>query len=174
MTGAQARKFMEAIEASGIKKYSFNTDVSTTYYNDGESAIAIPDYTLDGVHAVKKNGFAGSHNNFDIDKRCCYYFSDFGDIHEVRTAGTNDEIKTFLEAMGLSLTDEQVKILKWMDGSSSDLKPITGNYTFKYISDEEYEKLTPEEKAAYDEAKKQYELRKAGISGKASISVTMG
>lgn len=175
MTAEQSQHFISAIEAAGITKYSYNTDVSTAYYNDGKTCFVIPDYSLGGIHAVKKNGFAGANGgHFEKDKICCYYFSDFGDIHEVRTAGSPDQIKAVLEGMGLTLDDEKVKILKWMEESTSDLKPITGDYTFTPVSDKEYESMTEEEKVTYDRAKSLYELRKAGISGKASVSIQMG
>lgn len=174
MNSNQARKFMEAVEAAGIDKYSFNTDVTTAYYHDGKTCCVVPDYNLDGIHAFKKNNFSGAVSYFKGDnKKIAYYFSDFGDVHEVRTVGNMSQMKKFAEAMGITLTDDVINVFKWMEGSTSDLKPITGDYTFKYLTDEEYDKLTPEQKEAYDENKKQYELRKAGISGVASVSIQM-
>lgn len=174
MVKAQAQKIKSAIESTGLKIYSFNSDVTSNFYNDGKTAVAVVDLNMECIHAFKKNGFGGASTYFPNDKRVCYYFADFADVHEFRTAGTPEEIKNFVAALGLTLDDDQIKILEWMNATTSDLKPITGNYKFKYISDEEYGKLTPEEKAKYDEAKKQYELEKAGISGKASVSVTLG
>ena len=174
MESSQAKKLMQAVEATGIEKYSFDTDVTTNYYHDGKTCLAIPDFNLGGIHAVKKNGFAGPYGYFESDKKCCYYFSDFTDVHEFRTAGDPEQIKAFLEFMGLSVSDEQVKVLKWMEESSNDLVPITGDYTFKKLTQEEYDALDDEAKEKYDNAKKQHDLEKAGISGKASISVQLG
>ena len=172
MTKAQSDRILAAIEAAGIDKYMYTTDIPTHFLNDGKTAFTIADD--DGVHAFFKNGFAGAHSYFPNETQICYYFADYGDIHEFKTAGTKDQMLAFINALGLSITDDQVKILKWMDAVRNDLKPITGDYKFKKLSDEEYNKLTPEEKEKYDAAKKQYELEKAGISGKASISVQVG
>lgn len=174
MTSEQARKLMSAIQSADITQYSFNTDVTTAYYNDGKTSFVVPDYTIEGVHAFKKNGFGGSHTYFPNEKKCCYYFSDFGDIHEFRTAGTVDEIKAFMDALEIDLTDDQIKILYWMQGSTNDIKPLTGDYKFIPKSPEAVEAMTEEEREQYEAELKKYELRKAGIDGKASISIQMG
>ena len=174
MTSQQMDALVSALDTAEIDIYSLAVDTPTYYYNDKKTQFIIPDNSKDGIHAVKKNGFGGAYSYFSKDFGCCYHFVDYADIHEFRTAGTPDKMQKFLEALNLNLTDEQVTILKWMQESTSDLRPITGDYTFKPISQEEYDALTPEEKAIYDERLKQYNLRKAGISGQASISVQMG
>ena len=172
MTYEQAQKLEAACEAAGIDTYIYATDMPTYHLNNNKNAFTIID--SDGVHAFSKNGFGGAHNYLPTDSQVCYNFAEFVDVHEFKTAGTKEQIMKFVEQVGLTLSEDQVKILTWIDSVRNDLKPITGDYTFKLLTEEEYEALTEEEKAKYDAAKKQHDLEKAGISGKASVSVQIG
>lgn len=173
MTSQQMDKILEAMEAAGITYYSVGSDMPSYFYNDEEHHIIIPDNSLDCIHAFRKNGFGGAHSYLPDKMKVTYACVDYADIHEVKVGGSADQMITFADSLGLNLTDDQKNILRWIDKSTSDLKPITGDYTFKPISEEEYEALTEEEKEIYDKKLKQYNLEKAGISGKASISVQM-
>ena len=172
MTKAQADKLEAAAKAAGIDRFLYAVDTPSYFYNNGKTAFTILDN--DGVHAFYKNGFGGAHTYFPNETQVCHNFAEFVDIHEFRTAGSKEQILEFIDQLGLTITDDQIQILTWIDSVRNDIVPITGDYNFKYLTDEEYEALTPEEKEKYDAAKKQYELEKAGISGKASISVQLG
>lgn len=162
----QCKKFMEAVEAAGIKTYQFDTDLGTHLYHDTVNAVAIPNHDLECVVAFRANQFNGSHGVYRKNIQCV--MSDYGDIHECRTAGTFNEVMKFAEIMGVTLSEEDSKILLSIENNNNDIKPITGNYVdkFNYLTQKQYEALSDEEKAKYDSEKAAFEEAKQKYIGK--------
>ena len=93
---------------------------------------------------------------------------------EIKAWGDYADMAALAEHLGIELSEEDKQIIISIDKSNVQIEPETGNYNrFKYITGKAYELLTPEEKAAYDEAKAKHEAEKATKLGKnqaASIS----
>lgn len=166
-----ANKIKSAIDSTGLKLYRFRSMNNLNFDNDGETKFVDIDTGTEAIHNVQRN-YGGAYKVLG-DKEFLYRNAGYPEISEFEICGDYNEITAFLEAMGIELTDERVKILKNIDTMKRDIVPFTGDYTFKVLSQEEYDALTPEEKEKYDAEKKQYDLRKAGISGRASISIDM-
>lgn len=160
----QCKQFLAAIDAAKIVSYQFSCDTGTNYYNDGDTKIAIPNYDLNAVIGIRSSHTAGSHNIYAGNVQVM--MSDFSDIHEVRTAGTSEQIRKFVETLGVTLTDEQIKIVINLDRPNNGINPETGNYLrFRYLTQKQYEALSDEEKAKYDSEKKEYEDNKEKYIG---------
>ena len=164
MTKDGIRVFLDAVEAAGIKEYSMDTDLGTHFYNNTDNAIIVADDSHEIAWCIRKNDAYGSATMFS-GKPILAFGCDYVDIHEVRVAGNADQIKAFEESIGLNslLTDEQKETFRKIGITKKDIFPITGDYTFKELSEEEYEALDEDAKAKYDEAKRQEELRKDGL-----------
>lgn len=173
MTVDQCKKWMDAIKAAGIKTYQFDTDLGTHLYHDGVNAVAIPAHDLEAVVAIRANTFGGSHNTYEHNVQAV--LSHYGDIHECRTGGTSEQILTLVENLGITLTEEEVKIVVDIDKGNYDIKPETGNYhRFRYLTQKQYEALSDEEKAKYDSEKEKYEADKAKYIGQnMAASITL-
>lgn len=164
MNADQCKKWLAAIESAGIKAYQFDTDLGTHLYHDGEHAIALTSDDLNAVVAIRSNNFGGSHNTYKNNVQVV--MSDYADIHEVRTGGTSEQIRKLVKELGITLTDEQVKIIVDIDKYNYDIKPETGNYLrFRYLTQNQYDALSDEEKAKYDSEKKEYEEGKEKYIG---------
>lgn len=174
MTTEVCKKFLEALNSANIKTYEFDTDVGSHFYHDGKTRITIPNHDLEALIAIRPANFAGASFPTYADK-IQVVVSNYCDIHEVRAAGTCEQIKTFVESMGSSLTDEEYKIMLEIEHSNYDIKPETGNYVdrFKYLSKKQYDELSDEEKKSYDSEKEKYEEARKNYIGQnmaASIS----
>ena len=164
MNADQCKKWLAAIESAGIKAYQFDTDLGTHLYHDGEHAIALTNDDLNAVVAIRSNNFGGSHNTYKNNVQVV--MSDYADIHEVRTGGTSEQICKLVKELGITLTDEQVKIVVDIDKYNYDIKPETGNYLrFRYLTQKQYDALSDEEKAKYNSEKKEYEEEKEKYIG---------
>ena len=158
MTSNQYDKFKQAVEAAELASYCVEDDINGLYYHNGSSAILKSN--SDGVISIKSNKTSTSHPAFEGN--VLLNFIAFEDIHVARTAGNAEQIKTLMESLGASLSDDEYKLVLEIDKHNYDIKPITGDYVsgFKYLSPQQYADLTPEEQAAYDEAKAKYEEAK--------------
>lgn len=157
MTSDQANKFMAAVEAAGIKTYEFDSDLCTHLYHDGNHAIAKIVPELGAVVAFRANDYGGAVPRYAHNIQVVV--SDYGDIHEVRTAGSCDQIKKFAETIGVSLNEDDIKILLSIDKANYDIKPETGDYVsrFHYLTQKQYNELSDDEKQKYDSEKEAYE-----------------
>lgn len=149
-----AKKFLAACESAGIKKYQFDTDLGTHYYND-DNAFVLLDEAESAVINIRKRLVTGS-DPYPNDVRV--YVSNLCDIHEARVGGTFLEIKKFLDLYGLSINDDQLKILLSIDRSNYSIMPMSEDYPgFSYKTEAEIVKLTQEEKDQYEADLKAYE-----------------
>lgn len=167
MTGNQIQTLISAMEDAEIKEYQFVTDNNNNLYHS-ESSVLKFDSSNDMLWAI---GLAPRIGTISGGGALMATSSDSESIHEFRVKGDWETMKKLIEKFNLDLTDEEKLILLQTNANNLVVKPVTGDYSniFHEISPESYEKLTPEEKAKYDEAKKKederYKLPK-GIAGR--------
>lgn len=173
MTGEQSKKFLEAVEAAGIKSYSFDTDLGTHLYNGDHSIIKFVEAD-EMIYNIRDSRYGGSHNSFGSHVQVVAAWTE--DIHETRVAGTHSQIKTLLEKLNVELTEEDLKIIVEIDNGNVDIIPETGDYNrFKPLTKKQYDALTPEEKEEYDAAKEADDKAKHDYIGQhAAASITLG
>lgn len=166
MTVEQCKKFMAAVEAAEMKSYEFDCDTGSRYIHDGATTITKVDYDVNQVVSFRSNltyGGATKQYEGNIEVIC----SNFDDIHAVRAGGSYEQVKKFIESANLNLSDEELKVILYIDKHNVDIKPETGDYNrFKYLSQKQYEALSTEEKAKYDKEKEKYETEKHNYLGK--------
>ncbi len=155
--------FINAIKTAEIDTYSLVTDMTTHLYNNTVDSIIVIDDGNEIAYSIRSNNNYGSAQYFE-NSELLAIGAKFEDIHEVRTGADYATMVKFIEALGITLEQDQLDILLKAAKGRSPLHPITGDYQFKKLTDEEYEKLTPEEKEVYDKALKQFELKKMGLS----------
>ena len=148
MTADQVTTFLSALEEAGVEKYYFVTDMSTNFHNNENAIVKLNGDLLVNFRKPQYSHYR-SINGAEI------LLADLADVHEARALATAEQLKQIAEALGVGLTDDEYKILLKVDKKDVDLVPVTGNYIeFVFIPAEEYELLSDDEKAAYDEAKK--------------------
>ena len=161
MTGEQMNLFLNAAEAADIKYYSFDVDDGTHIINDSTNHIVKT--VGDMLVGISSSNISGSHNLFGNNK-IMVTTADCNDCHKARISGDYDQIKTFLQSLGVSdLSEDDLKIMIDINNKNYELKPITGDYVsgFHYLSKKEEDALSPEEKEEYEAAKAAYEKSKA-------------
>ena len=161
MTGEQMHKFIDAANAAELKCYSFDVDDGTHIINNSSDHIikTVGDMLVN----ISSSNIGGSHNLFGTDK-VMVTTADCNDCHKARISGDYDQIKTFLETLGVSdLSSDDLKIMLEINHKNYELKPITGDYVdvFHYLSKKEENALSPEEREEYEAAKAAYEKAKA-------------
>ena len=169
MTDAQITKFLSAVSEADINTYAFVDDI-TAYYKNGESGVCKYDSTNKAMIAINFNnsGTARASNPLRL------MMADIVDIHRAEIQGSIEQIKAFIDAYGLSLTDNELKVLFTIDRANTIVKPVTGDYTCTYhkLSQEEYNALTPEEKQKYDETVKADQARLVALpKGRAGMVI---
>ena len=167
MTPEQCRKFMTAVEAADMNSYEFDCDTGTRYLHDGKTTITKVDYKDNQVVCFRNMGtYGGATRQYEANVEIIC--SNFDDIHAVRTAGSYEQVKKFIESAGLDLSNDEMKVILTIDKHNVDIKPVTGDYVndFKYLSKREYSELSDKDKKEYDAKKEAYEKVKANYIGK--------
>lgn len=155
MTKNQVSKIMSAIESAEIKNFLVIDDITTKIYNS-ENAIVKADLANEMFIGIKPNLTGGSHRRFDskIEVICM----DFTDAHEFVVGADHQKIIDFVEQLGVTLTDEDKNLLIEIDNQNYNLIPPTGDYNrFVPLTEEQYNRLSPEEKSEYDAKKQAYD-----------------
>ena len=158
MTVESMRKFMDAVKAAGIMDWEVMTDTAPTHYYNNDVSFNV----LDADNNMMYN-FTQTITTVDPygANQISVKGADLSDIHEVRFGASLEKVKAFIEAYGLSLTDDQLKILVKINGGNYNLKPATGDYlTFKELTEDQIAALSPEEQARYQEALDAFNKRK--------------
>lgn len=169
MTEAQVQHFMSAIDSAEIKTFAFVDDI-TCYYKNGESGVCVYDSDNQAVVAINLNTNTTSKTSNPLRFMMC----NVTDIHRAEVQGDYEQVKKFIDAYGLSLDDDQLKVLLTIDRSNTIVRPVTGDYTTSYrkLSKEEYNALSEEEKKKYDAKVKADQERLVGIpKGRAGIVI---
>lgn len=161
-------KIMGAVEETGIKKYHFVTSNIDNFYNDDRNIVIVDMDTSSISNITKRRVITNGY-----DGKLMYQVASFDDIHQFKFGGTYKEIKEFVDALGYSLTDDQVKILLELEASETTLIPEQEDYTFRYLTKEQIDRLPDDEKEAYEEELKKHEdeLARRGLGQRMSISV---
>lgn len=162
----QAKSFIDAAKKTKLN-YLFFDDLQSIYYNNDRAVVILneSDSTLwnfrKALPSESREGIVVISNDIE-------------DIRRAQVIGNYDQIKEFANAYGLSLDDDQLKILLTIDNTNKEVMPITGDYhnIFHKLSNAEYEALSDEEKAEYDarikEENKRYDLPK-GVAAQITI-----
>ena len=172
MTESQVTNFLSAIESAEIDNFCFVDDI-TCYYKNSDAGVVVYDDSNKAIVSIQLNSATSAQLSNPLKFQMC----DILDIHRAEVSGTYEIIKKFIDAYGLSLTDDQLKVLLKIDRNNTISKPVTGDYSTSYrkLSPEEYAALTEEEKKEYDEKKAQDQDRLVGIpKGSAGIVVDNG
>ena len=174
-------KFFSNEEVQAITKivlgteYRKNFDVSECKV---DKVIFLADGDVDRLNCHKmlfakliisiQNQIAGSAMQSNPLK---FQMSDIIDIHRAEVQGDYEIIKKFIDAYGLSLTDDQLKVLITIDRNNTIVKPVTGDYTVTYhkLSEEEYNDLSEAKKKEYDEMVAKDQERLTGLPTGRSI-----
>lgn len=165
MTNGQIESIISACENNEIKEYQFVTDNNNNLYNSESSILRFKDGILWSLGLAPKMGGIAANNAILISG------SDSESIHEFRVRGNYDSLKGFIEELGLEISDDDERMLRQIDANNLVVHSVPPDYKniFHELSPAEYEALTPEEKAKYDEAKKKDEERfklPKGIAGR--------
>ena len=148
MNSSQVSNFISAMEDAGITAYYFVTDTPTNFHHNENAIVKLNGDLLVNFRKPQYAHYR-SINGAEV------LVADVTDVHEGRAIGTAEQLKQVAQTLGVSLSDDEYKLLLAVDKKNVDLVPATGNYIeFVFLTAEEYEKLTDEQKAAYDEAKK--------------------
>lgn len=171
MNTNQVSKIMSAIEAAEIKEYKVTSTTGYHLQNNPSSGVVIEDDANEMLHNIRAKSKAYGAEPFAGN--AVVESLDYADISEFTIGGGFKAIKEFFSNMGVTLTKEQQEMLLKIDRSNYQIIPETGNYhPFKPVSQEEYDAMTEEEKAAYDAAKKDDEARRTGINQGRAIRIT--
>ena len=156
-------KFKTALEAAEIENYAYITDIPSYLYNNKENSVLLEDMNDEMVYCIRDNSSFGSGQYFE-NSDILVMGTKFEDIHEVMIGCGYNQAMAFVDSLGLNLTDDQKKLILSIASFKKPIVPPTGDYVFKELSQEEYDKLTEEEKKAYDEALAQYKRAKYGMT----------
>ena len=173
MDASQVQKLMNALESAGIEVFDVADDLMNHMFNHKSSLVKV-DYSNKLFVNFRSSKYTGSHPTYADNVEVVA--AAFEDIHEFRTAGDSDKVKAFVDALGLSLTDDEYNIILKIDKGNYDIKPETGDYIsgFHYLSNKQIAELTPEEKEQYEADLEAYEKAKHDYIGQnmaASISL---
>lgn len=168
MTVNGVKAFLNGVKAAGITKYQYDTDLGTHYYNDPDAeAINVFDEKTETI--VNFRSKVGNVSPYEAP--ICIFASDIGDIHEARVACTREQVEKFINAYGLSLTSDELKVILNINANNYSIKPETGDYKFAYKTASEIAAMTPAEKTDYENRKKEYEDPSLGYRMPARITV---
>lgn len=173
MTIECTKKFINALKEAGITNYQFDSDLGTHMYNSSNAVLYLdePEETMyNFTRRIPK------YNTPYGDGNILVYSAHVSDLHEARVAGSYEQIKAFIDAYGMNLSEDQLKIILNIDKKSYNINPMTGDYfNFKFLSADEYNSLSEEEKEKYDEDYKKYKLQHDDVK-KSNISahITIG
>lgn len=167
MTKEGMNKFLAAVKAADMKSYQFDSDLGTHFYHNSENAIL---YTNDDLNLMTNVRRIYTKEGTPYEGQCLITCADYGDLHEVRVGGTAEQAKTFLEAMGITPTEEELKIIVSIDRSNYQIIPMTGDYNSKFVklTDDEIANLTPEEKKKYEAELAKFEADQKAAKKKAA------
>ena len=170
MNTNQVSKIMSAIKTAEIKEYKVTSTTGYHLQNNPSSGVIIEDDANEMLHHIRAKSKAYGAEPFTGN--AVVESLDYADISEFTIGGGFKAIKEFFSEMGITLTKEEQEMLVKIDRSNYQIIPETGNYhPFKPVSQEEYDAMTEEEKAAYDAAKKEDEAIKSGINQGRAVRV---
>lgn len=160
MTTESWLKIKNAMTQAGIGKYQIDTDTDYHLFNDPDNAkvIVLDEGTSTFFNFRQRvaNGADGWQDPIIVTSVTVE------DAHMVKFGAGPEKIRQFIEAMGLNLSDEEMKAVIKINRGNYDINPITGDYLlagFKVLTEEEIEELSPQEKIDYEKKKELYDKR---------------
>ena len=171
MTTEQVTTLINAIKSANIKEFKVTSTAGWHLQNNPNSGIIIKDDSNEMLHCIRAKSKAFGAEPFPGN--AVVESVDYGDISEFTVGGGFTAIKDFFNNLGITLSQEEQEMLVKIDRTNYKVIPETGNYhPFKEVSQEEYDAMSDEEKAAYDAAKKEAEAIKTGINQGFAVRVT--
>lgn len=173
MNKDQVSKIMSALESAGLKNYMVVDDITTKIYNSDTSIIKVDDADEMFVN-IRANNVGGSHKRFDSNLEVICM--DFVDAHEFIVGADHQKITNFVKGLGLNLSDDEEKLIVKLDNGNYNLIPPTGDYNrFVPLTEEQYERLSPEEKEKYDAEKAAHDEFEKNYTGQnMAARITVG
>ena len=167
MTSQQIKDFIKAMDDAGITNYQFLDGFETIFYNNDNTSLLFPDYSKEVLIEVRST-IGGRKGTMD-NKPFTINYAPFDTIAEARVGiASMKQLTEVAGYFGITLDNDQYQQIG-KAGFKSDF--VTNDYTFKELSQEEYDALSDDEKEKYDKEKDAYEKRKAGVSqGGASVN----
>ena len=161
-------KFKNAAEGANLPWVAVTDDGPFVYKNDYKNSFNI----VSGSNLINvSSSTPGSPFGYD---KIEVSLSEDVDVHTLKTAGTFEEMKQFLSDFGEALTSDQEKIMLKINGNHYNINPMTGDYNFVRLTDDEYAKLDSADKADYDAKLAKYEeLQKIARHEKSAVQVTV-
>ena len=147
-------KFIAAVEDAEITVWSAVTAPMVHWYNNPDQKQFIKHDGGDYIATARFNRQNEGPGKIELG------YANLDDIHEVRTSGTPAQIKQVMEALGMTITDDDMNILIQINASEKDIVPPTGNYqtpSFVYLTQKQFDALTQKEKLKYEEEKHAWE-----------------
>ena len=160
MTTESWHKFKNALDQAEIKKFQIDSDTDYHLFNDPDNAkIIVFDEGSETFYNIRQKT-GSSHEGWSDP--IIVTGVEVSDIHMVKFGTTPDKIFDFINALSLSLDEDQIKAVIKINKGNYDINPETGDYIlagFKVLSDEEIAELTPQQKIDYEEKLEIYNKR---------------
>ena len=170
MTSAQINMILDAFDSVGIEGYRVTNDVGDHLYNGFDSGIVINDKGNQILYGISRKSRATGADPWEgnVTVKC----SDYEIISQIDFGGTYQQILDALQAMGVSVTDEQRKFIVETSNKNYNVIPETGNYhPFHELTQEEVDALPEDEKAEYEKRLKEWKDMKSGRSSGFTVRV---
>ena len=159
MDKSTVSKILDALQTAKINDFEVMVDENYHLYNNDNSIIINGG---DEIYNIRKKSTTVGAEPFDGQTVVRAFNPD--NVVFIAFGGNFEDVEAFLSACGQTLTDDQKRVLLKIDRSNYNVIPETGDYhPFKELTPEEYEALSPEDKAAYDAAKKENDAIKSGV-----------
>jgi hypothetical protein len=153
MTKELLTNFFNVVEEMKLKSYYICINSTwNRFINNGENSIV----KYDGNETICciKGEPTPSTSPFQGNVRA--YVTHMNEINEFRVGGSYKDVKDFVEKMGFTLSDQDIKIMLEINNKNTKLIPVTGDYSkFKKLTQEEFDELTPAQQEQY---KKDYQI----------------
>ena len=155
MTKELLAKYFDTIDELGIKSYEIITDATMTrLINNGENAII--KYDGDENVAFICGEKSPSLSRYQGNVRVSIFHLD--QIAQLTVGGSYKDCRDFVEKMGFTLNDQDIKIMLEINTKNTKLIPVTGDYSkFKKLTQAEYDELTPAQQEQYKKDYQAYE-----------------
>ena len=163
---SQVQTIMNAVRSLEIKSYAFLDDINTRYYNN-EKATVIVDESNEMIWNIRKTLPTENYGNTES---IILIGNDITDIRRFQIMGDSKLIRDFVDQLGLTLSDDEIKKILTLNITNKEVMPLTGDYSniFHYVYKETYDAMTEEEKEEYDAHVKKEEERFALPKGTAA------
>lgn len=163
MTKDQVSALMGAVEDLEIKYFMVVDDITTRLYNK-DNAILKADDSNEMFVGIRANDIGGSHKSFATNLQVVAI--DYTDVHEFIIGADYQTTIDFMNKIGVELSDAEMEMILNLDKRNYNLIPPTGDYNrFVPLTEEQYEKLSPEQKEEYDAKKAEEEEKEKNYIG---------